>query len=88
MEVNKIVSGSTIGINLGVANVKNLMITEKSRSFPASSDINNQIVCNKRINMIMKNSGKNVFKKVDKIYLSRIFIHLNFLINIHTGDTI
>ncbi len=78
IEVNKIVSGNTIGINLGVAKVKNLIITEKSKSFPASSEINSQIVCNNRINIIIIKSGKNVFKKVVKMYLSRIFTSFVF----------
>ncbi|GGX15205.1 hypothetical protein GCM10007384_16110 [Aquimarina muelleri] len=78
IDVSKIVRGNTIGINLGVANVKNFIITEKSRSFPASSDINNQIVCNNRINIIIIKSGKNVFIKVVKIYLSRIFTRFVF----------
>lgn len=62
-----------MGINLGKAKVKNLRITEKSKSLPANSDINNHIVCSKRINMMITKSGKNVFKNEVNIYLSSIF---------------
>ncbi len=72
------VSGKTIGTNLGITNVKNFNITEKSKSFPANSDMYNQIDCNKRINIIIIKSGKNVFTKVVKIYRSRIFTRFLF----------
>ncbi|GAA4278026.1 hypothetical protein GCM10022259_27500 [Aquimarina mytili] len=67
-----------MGISLGVAKVKNFRMTEKSKSLPANSDINSHIVCNKRINIIIIKSGKNVFKNVVKIYLSRIFTSFVF----------
>jgi hypothetical protein len=38
----------------------------------------NQIDCNKRINIIIIKSGKNVFTKVVKIYRSRIFTRFLF----------
>jgi hypothetical protein len=44
MEANSMESGNTNGTIRGIENAKNLMIITRSKSLPASSDMNNQTV--------------------------------------------
>lgn len=60
-------NGKTSGTNRGDTSTKNLKITVISKSLPANSEINNQIVCNKKININMMNTEKNVFRKLNNI---------------------
>lgn len=73
MEANSTESGSTKGTILGVANRRNFRTEIKSRSFPASSDINNHTVCRIKIKNRMTNTVKKVDMNCLNKYLSRIF---------------
>ncbi|GEC78629.1 hypothetical protein FAQ01_14990 [Flavobacterium aquatile] len=73
IEAKRTESGNTIGIILGIANSKNFKINSISKSFPASSEMNNQTVCNMNIKNKITNTVVNVIKNVFNKYLSNIF---------------
>lgn len=73
MDAKSIESGKTNGTIVGKAYNRNFNIRKKSRSLPAKSAINNQTVCNIKINSRIIKTVPNVVKKVFKRYLSRIF---------------
>ena len=73
IDVSKIDKGNTNGTNRGETNNKNLRIYVISKSLPANSDINNQMDCSKKINISIRNTEKNVFKKLNNIYRSSTF---------------
>ncbi len=79
MEANKTDSGKTKGIILGIENNKNLSTKPKSKSFPASSAINNQTVCKMKIKNKITNTVVNVVKNVFSKYLSKIFNLFNLI---------
>lgn len=66
-EVTKMVNGNTSGINFGVKNHKNFKIIENDKSFPASSEMYNQMVCSTKMNIKIIKTLKNVFKKLVNI---------------------
>ena len=73
MEANSTERGSTSGTILGVANKRNFKTETKSKSFPASSEINSQTVCKMKIKNRMTNTVKKVDMNCLNKYLSRIF---------------
>ncbi len=79
MEDNNTESGRTNGMILGIENNKNFTTNKKSKSLPASSEMNNQTVCNINIKNKITNTVVNVIKKVFNKYLSNIFTNANLI---------
>lgn len=73
IEANNTESGSTNGTTLGILYSKNFSITIVSKSFPANSAMNNQIVCRIKMRNKITNTEVKVNRNVRKMYLSRIF---------------
>ena len=64
IEGSSIVSGRISGIKVGSKYIKNLPIMINSKSLPANSLTNNQTDWRMNMNINMKKTLKNVFKKV------------------------
>ena len=79
MDAKSTESGKTNGIILGIEKSRNFTTNNKSRSLPASSDINSHTVCSMNMKNRITNTVVNVSKNVFNKYLSRIF---NLLINL------
>jgi hypothetical protein len=66
IDANRIESGNTSGIILGIANNKNLRTRIRSRSFPASSEMKSQTVCRMKMKNRITNTEANVVMNVFK----------------------
>ena len=85
IEANNTESGSTKGTTLGILKTKNFKITIVSKSFPANSAMNNQIVCRIKIRNKITNTEVKVNRNVRKMYLSRIFNGLFYRVEVVIG---
>ena len=63
-DVTSMVSGSTRGTRRGETYQRNFNTTQTSKSFPASSEMYNQMVCSTKMNIRIMKTLANVFKKV------------------------
>jgi len=79
MDASKTDNGKTSGMILGIEKSRNFTTSIRSKSLPASSEINSHTVCSMNIKKRITNTVVNVIRNVFSKYLSKIF---NLVINL------